>query len=301
MEEAKRIRSIHKEKLEHVPELLHRIQSLLWPKEDARTCVLSKSWLHAWSTIPNLRFRQSRVASEEQRRDHIKLVERTLLRYIRDDIPFVKINLPIDIENHELASFAKKLIRLIATKSCFNELCLSMCYGIIGSFTIPDEIFSSNKLYKMSISGRQMKGSKPEEKCLLINRNPVINCVALRVLELWHVTISADVFEKLLSTCILLEKVDLLDCKGLKNIKVRNLRYLCELRIDSDTPDHILDIYNVPNIRSLNYRSRFQRNPLTLNIDSLRCVTKLNYAEQLFFFLFVNNSQVINKTNPFFQ
>ncbi|GKB66498.1 hypothetical protein Tco_0927910 [Tanacetum coccineum] len=69
----------------------------------------------------------------------------------------------------------------------------------------------------------QMRRSKPEEKCLLINRNLVINCVALRVLELWHVTISADVFEKLLSTCILLEKVDLLDCKGLKNIKLQCL------------------------------------------------------------------------------
>ncbi|GJY50502.1 F-box protein-like protein [Tanacetum coccineum] len=128
----------------------------------------------------------------------------------------------------------------------------------------------------MSISGRQMKGSKPEKTFLLINRNPVINCVALRVLELSGVSISEEVFEKLLSTCILLEKIDLLDCKGLKNIKIRNLRYLCELIFDSDTPDHILDIYNVPNIRSLNYRSRFQRNPLTLNIDSLRCVTKLS-------------------------
>nr|GEX14065.1 retrovirus-related Pol polyprotein from transposon TNT 1-94 [Tanacetum cinerariifolium] len=36
--------------------LLQRIQSLLPPKDAASTCILSKSWLRAWSTIPNLRF-----------------------------------------------------------------------------------------------------------------------------------------------------------------------------------------------------------------------------------------------------
>ncbi|GKB84812.1 RNA-directed DNA polymerase, eukaryota [Tanacetum coccineum] len=42
--------------LDDFPELMHRILSSLPAKEAARTCVLSKSWLHAWSTIPNIRF-----------------------------------------------------------------------------------------------------------------------------------------------------------------------------------------------------------------------------------------------------
>lgn len=204
------------------------------------------------------------------------------LRYIRDDIPFEKIVLSIEIENHELVSFAEKWIRLIATQSCLKELSFSVGYGIIGSFTMPDEIFYSTKLYKMSITGykdltqRWIKGSKPEEHFLLINKNPVINCVALRVLELWKVSISEEVFEKLLSTCILLEEIELSRCNGLKNIKVRNLCYLRKLRFDSYLPDHILDIYDVPNIRFFNYSSGHTRNPRTLNIDSLVCVTELS-------------------------
>nr|GEX77190.1 zinc finger, CCHC-type [Tanacetum cinerariifolium] len=37
--------------LEDLPELIHRIQSLLSVKEAAQTCILSKSWLHAWEFI----------------------------------------------------------------------------------------------------------------------------------------------------------------------------------------------------------------------------------------------------------
>ncbi|GJS83515.1 retrovirus-related pol polyprotein from transposon TNT 1-94 [Tanacetum coccineum] len=55
MDEAKRIKVTHTSQLEAVPELIHHIQSLLPVKEAARTCVLSKSWLHALSTNPTLR------------------------------------------------------------------------------------------------------------------------------------------------------------------------------------------------------------------------------------------------------
>ncbi|GKC46668.1 F-box protein-like protein [Tanacetum coccineum] len=55
MEEVKRVKVTHTTQLEAVPELIHHIQSLLPVKEAARTCVLSKSWLHALSTNPTLR------------------------------------------------------------------------------------------------------------------------------------------------------------------------------------------------------------------------------------------------------
>nr|GEX10042.1 phosphoribosylglycinamide formyltransferase, chloroplastic [Tanacetum cinerariifolium] len=54
-EEAMASNLIHTKRLEDFPELINKIQSMLESKEAARTCVLSKSWLHAWSMIPNLR------------------------------------------------------------------------------------------------------------------------------------------------------------------------------------------------------------------------------------------------------
>ncbi|GJT35248.1 F-box/LRR-repeat protein, partial [Tanacetum coccineum] len=52
----KRIKLIRTRDLEDFPpELLHHIQSLFPLKEAARTSVLSKAWLNAWSSIPTLK------------------------------------------------------------------------------------------------------------------------------------------------------------------------------------------------------------------------------------------------------
>nr|GEV21695.1 hypothetical protein [Tanacetum cinerariifolium] len=56
MEKGTRSKLIRTAQLEYVPELIHRIQKLLPVEEAACTCILSKSWLHAWSTIPTVRF-----------------------------------------------------------------------------------------------------------------------------------------------------------------------------------------------------------------------------------------------------
>lgn len=42
--------------VEDVSELMHLIQSQLPYEEAGHTSVLSKSWLHTWSTIPILKF-----------------------------------------------------------------------------------------------------------------------------------------------------------------------------------------------------------------------------------------------------
>ncbi|GJZ92896.1 hypothetical protein Tco_0664961 [Tanacetum coccineum] len=51
----KRRRLMRRQQLEDVPELIQQIQSLLPADQAARTCVVSKSCLHAFSTTPTLR------------------------------------------------------------------------------------------------------------------------------------------------------------------------------------------------------------------------------------------------------
>ncbi|KAI3510197.1 hypothetical protein L1887_25728 [Cichorium endivia] len=91
--------------LEDIPDLIHHIQSLLPVKEAARTSVLSKSWLHAWSTIPILRFREALSSvSEKQERDLLKVFDRTLIRYMDDNLPINSIDHKIYIENQATSS-----------------------------------------------------------------------------------------------------------------------------------------------------------------------------------------------------
>nr|GEV38580.1 hypothetical protein [Tanacetum cinerariifolium] len=76
----KTVSRIHTPQLEDIPELIHRIQSLLPAKEAARTCILSKSWLHAWSTIPTLRFTTQfqKFVTDEQKIKYQKVIDHTL-------------------------------------------------------------------------------------------------------------------------------------------------------------------------------------------------------------------------------
>ncbi|KAL7603367.1 hypothetical protein Lser_V15G17329 [Lactuca serriola] len=129
-------------RLEDIPEVIHNIQSRLPVKEAARTSILSKSWLHAWSTIPILRFREAVTSlTEEQETEHVKVIDHTLIRYLHDNIPIQSINLKINIENQDSASLAEKWIRPVASKSSLYELSLTFVVAS-ASFTLPDNILS---------------------------------------------------------------------------------------------------------------------------------------------------------------
>ncbi|GJT47307.1 F-box protein-like protein [Tanacetum coccineum] len=263
--------------LEDIPYLFHHILSLLPVKEAACTCVLSKSWLHAWSTIPKLRFNQS-IMLLKQLDDYINLIDRTLLRYFEHNIPVVSFDLKIIIKDQESASLVEKMIeqwiRGLAPKRCFNELCITYtdeCWRII-KFTLPDEIFSGVNLTTISVTVEHGYHNAVE-----MCRNPVINCVSLQVLELLHVNTSEEVLNKLLSTCTLLKKIKLyLNNKLKTTIKVKNLHFLRELEIRSLDKSVILEIDDVPSLCLFTYTT-FPRwsNPQPFNMTSLGGVTDL--------------------------
>ncbi|CAH1447210.1 unnamed protein product [Lactuca virosa] len=174
--------------VEDVVELMQHIQSRLPITEAARTSVLSKSWLHAWHTIPILRFR----VRSEQNGNGMKLVDvdHTLIRYLRDNIPIERFELLIDIENQESASHAEKM-----DWSC-------------------DEILSSGEnLSKIDVSSPLRHHSVIW--MTTTTPTPVINCVSLRELQLDGVCIGEEALHDILSSCSRLEKIVLIhSCKG---------------------------------------------------------------------------------------
>ncbi|XP_042753919.1 putative F-box/LRR-repeat protein At3g28410 isoform X2 [Lactuca sativa] len=234
--------------VEDVVELMQNIQSRLTVKEAAQTSVLSKSWLHAWSTFPNLRFDVGRGKS-------MKLVdvERTLVRYHRDNTPIKKFDLKIDIENQESASQAEKWIGHVATKTCLKEISLSLLlWG--ASFRLPDEILASENLNKIRVSAPRIH---PNSVWMTMT-NPVIKCVSsLRELHLEGVSISEEALHHILLSCRLLEKIELLhSCEGFKTIKIKNLPRLYELNISFVSlyeNSTALEISDVPKLGVFSY------------------------------------------------
>ncbi|XP_071712349.1 putative F-box/LRR-repeat protein At3g42770 [Rutidosis leptorrhynchoides] len=171
-------------------DLIHRIQSLLPVKEAARTCALSKTWSDAWSTIPHLRFDQTlEFANEEKERDYIKFMDHTISKYIQKNIPIESFDLNL---YNKLASLANKWIPTLAAQSCFKKLSISICYECYesdGKFILPSEIFSKQNLHTLSLRDYRLS---PIET-ISVSRVPVINCVSLRVLELFCLNISEEI------------------------------------------------------------------------------------------------------------
>ncbi|GJT15614.1 acyl carrier protein 1, chloroplastic-like protein [Tanacetum coccineum] len=151
MEEMKIMRLTHRRQLEDVPELIHHIQALLPAKDAARTCVLSKSWLHAWFTILTLRFCQSsKSLTKQQEKRYLRLMRRTIRRYHKDNIPIITCDLHFGIRKPKSSTRVEKFIKRVASKSPLKELCLTVVDDV-ASITLPDEIFSSENLDTLSI------------------------------------------------------------------------------------------------------------------------------------------------------
>lgn len=180
----------------------------------------------------------------------MKLIDSTLQRYLQNNIPIERFDLDLDIKNKELASFAETWIQSLASKkSCLKELSLAIFVKIDDWFTLPDEIFSCENLNTVSVrvNDRVINSRYIWSKPVMINSNRVINCVSLRVLELLNVDISEEVLANFFSTCTLLEKINL-DLNSIQTIKIRNLRYLRELKIKSKGNDETLEIGDIPSL-----------------------------------------------------
>ncbi|KAL4562658.1 hypothetical protein LXL04_026686 [Taraxacum kok-saghyz] len=234
--------------LEDVPELIHLIQSQLPVIEAARTSVLSKSWLHAWSTIPTLRFNLRSGSNRMKLED----MNRILIRYLRDHIPIETFDLKLDIQNQDSASHAEKLIEQVATNNRLKELSLAIGFQE-ASVTFPDEILSGKNLSKIQVF--VLFGGIHSVR-MTTSPHPVINCLSLRELHFHGVCISEEALNDILSACTLLEKIVLLNsCKGIKNIKGKNLPRLYELQlIDLDAVQStFLEISDVPNLGMFRY------------------------------------------------
>ncbi|XP_023768765.1 F-box/LRR-repeat protein At5g02910 [Lactuca sativa] len=273
--------------VEDVPELLQHIQSRLAVKEAARTSLLSKSWLHAWSTIPTLRIH----VLKNPKRKSMKLVDvdHTLIRYLHDNTPIEKFELVIDIENQESASHAEKWIRPVATKTCLKEFSLSvMLYG--APFRLPNEILSGLNLTKIRVSSRlKIHSVVWMTTTTTTTTTPpidVIKCLSLRELHLDGVCISEEALNHILSSCTFLEKIELLhSCEGFKTIKVKNLDRLYELRISfgntnngyrHSTSTTALEISDVPNLGVFSCNLHFPFKSHSISLGS--SVTQLMFG-----------------------
>ncbi|KAF8407745.1 hypothetical protein HHK36_006880 [Tetracentron sinense] len=178
------------------------------PIRDAvRTSVLSHNWRYKWSTIPELVFHENSISPLEDgtiRIDKlVNFIDRVLL--LRKG-PLHKFDLSTLFLNH---SFIDAWI-LFLSRNGVKELTLTFQY--MKPYRVPYSFFSCQAISCLNLSS-----------CILKLPSVFKGFSHLKSLNLESVILSDEELETLISNCIALERLRLIELEGCTRIKIRGL------------------------------------------------------------------------------
>ncbi|XP_049374359.1 putative F-box/LRR-repeat protein At5g02700 [Solanum verrucosum] len=238
--------------------LIHKILSYLSLTDATRLSILSKTWLQACSTLPNLEF-------TVKYRNNLKIVDNIMERYRDEKIP---------IEKFELSDFSYlRLVFPMFDKWLDIALQNDVKHIVFGvpsytSYPLPIfKIFASKSLRELVLRGSNLKHVSLS--------SGVVKCNSLRKLTLSDVVLDENMLQTLLSSCPFIVSFIFDNCYGLKKIELLNNLQKIKLvliwkagnqlvKIQAPTLEHLsyvtqpetspkLDIVDAPNLVSLVY------------------------------------------------
>ncbi|KAL7110870.1 hypothetical protein ACP275_05G053100 [Erythranthe tilingii] len=218
-------------------DILQRILYLLSQEDAVRTSVLSKSWRDIWCTRPNLDLSDTNFKQE-----FLSTVDKTLQRYCDRRICLEKFQLSMSLyySHSDLKSvwFLEKWIRAL-TNMGVKEFRLSIYSKDSRRRTrrvkLPFVVFEAECLQDLHVEGFMFDQTTIERNILSKH---------MKKLHLEKVSIEDKIFEKIITSCPLIETMSLESCKKLRNIKAYNLRHLKEFSFSSSSDEQCrIEIY----------------------------------------------------------
>ncbi|KAL3634951.1 hypothetical protein CASFOL_022005 [Castilleja foliolosa] len=198
--------AITTDRLSQLPQpILHQILSLLPQKDAIRTSVLSKSWRYLWHGRLNVEF-SDLYHCIKRKNEFWPFLDKTLQRYLDQNLSLQKFlvdtRFPVD------CVLLQKWIPIVIMNMGVKSLNLiSRCTV----FPVPSVVFQSESLVELYLDGCDLSILKSTDNLILYN---------LQTLRLHSADITDEIFEKIISSCPLIENLYLLLCSGLKSIKL---------------------------------------------------------------------------------
>ncbi|XP_015087190.1 putative F-box protein At1g49610 [Solanum pennellii] len=239
--------------------LIHKILSFLSFKEATKMSILSKTWLRAWSTHPNLEFEVDYL------NDNMKKVDSIIERYRDEKIPIEKFELSNASFPQENFPLFDKWLHIALQNGVKNIVFRVPCYT---TYTLPVfTILAEKSLRELVLRGFDLKH-------VTLSSGGVANYNSLKKLSLSSICLDDNMLQTLLNRCSLIVDLVLEHCDGLENIELLNLQRIKSVtiktfrkqrvKIDAPTLEHLyyldageayptLDIINAPNLASLEY------------------------------------------------
>uniref|UniRef100_A0AB38Z7L6 Protease do-like 1 chloroplastic n=1 Tax=Paeonia suffruticosa TaxID=45171 RepID=A0AB38Z7L6_PAESU len=194
-------------------DVIHHIFSFLSPKDIACLSVLSKPFKSAWTTLPILTFH-----GREGKQELLNFVDQTLRNRHTQKIGLSE--LVIDLSSYNLKKVGNLVYRWIryAIDCNVKELILSVD-GKHGWYNLPAH---SSLFMAPSITNLILQGHINLVQCGIMN-------LSLKKLYLSQVRLDDQTANTLISNSPNLEILDLIDCDGLKSLKIVGLVKLTDL------------------------------------------------------------------------
>ncbi|KAL9385830.1 hypothetical protein Peur_022840 [Populus x canadensis] len=193
--------------------VLDQILSVLPIRDAVRTSALSRKWRYQWSQIPHLVFdtQCASITSQDQtifKKNLVNIINNVLLLH---NGPIYKFKL-----SHRDLLGVSDIDRWILhlSRGSTKEFVLEIWKG--ERYKLPSCLFSFENLTHLELFN-----------CLLKPPSAFKGFRNLKSLDLQHVTLAQEVFENLISSCALLERLTLMNFDGFTHLKINapNLQF----------------------------------------------------------------------------
>lgn len=205
---------VEQDRFSYLPvHIIDKILCLLSIKDVVRTSLLSSKWRYKWVTLPDIVFDKQCMTNSSQdqtatKNKLVNIIDHVLLLHAG---PINKFKL-----SHRdfvgVADIDRWILYL--SRGSVKELILEIWKG--PRYKLPSSLYCFQNLTHLEIFN-----------CLLNPPSTFGGFRTLRSLDLQHVTLTQDVFERLISSCPLLERLTLMNFDGFMHLNIRapNLQF----------------------------------------------------------------------------
>lgn len=183
--------------------MIDHIQSFLNGRQAALTSLLSRSWRDAWLTRSSLDFDEedftiNDISTMRIAKGFAEFTTKTMERYRDKNRTIRTFKLRTITLDTNVQILARNLtLKAIETGATDLNIDLRYCFR----FSLPEEVFGSKKLTRLWVSKARIDGRY------------AISCSSLKSLVLNRVYVeSVDVIRDIISSCVSIEELSLLDC-----------------------------------------------------------------------------------------
>ncbi|KAK4368856.1 hypothetical protein RND71_012648 [Anisodus tanguticus] len=226
-------------------------------KEAAQMSILSKIWLQAWSTLPNLDFKVDYTKGK------MKIVDNIMERYRDAKIPIEKFELSNSRSSGEVFPLINTWLDIALQNDVKNLVFRGLVFTLYPLTIL--KILATKSLRELVLWACNLK-------CVSVSSG-VANCDSLRKLSLLSVSLDENMLQTLLNSCPLMVSFIIKDCRELEKIELLNLQKIKLVSISKSRNQRVK--IQTPTLEHLSYSGY-----LSDELDVIEC-QNLKYLDLL--------------------